>query len=529
MHLSAALLLLLIPATRAAAIPNQGDLFGAGDALTNKGELANPVLNAVLKGDHVDGSATARRDEAANLLTSIGNAHAKSDETVSKTANNPTAKRNAPLGNKDVELPVTLSGLDDTLDLFVFLDKHGKRLAQRDDADAQLREYIAETFKDLNPEQAEQLLADLLAAYKGNNPIASRDTTGTDSGVINIVEYVEDIAGEATRDVAVPKNSQSGGTPFVPIGRRNLEVPFVTTIAEPSKTAIDDSSADLVAQIAKANPQLSLKEVKAMVADITGAHAFGYEKRDGEDPLADLIAHIAKENPNLSLEEVKELVAAMAEGVGAKYVKRDGEVVAGGLGHIIPNGPINVEGASSSVTGEVKGLANYAVIFIGSDQLLNQDDIHLNGKRDTTGDNIDATNIIGSATETAAGVVGEVSGAGLKGAAEDKEAKIDNVKAYSVNKHTGEVRELSPEEIKKLVAGLTPGSAKARRDDPAVLLAHLGAEASDTATGTPSARNVARASILVEAVVEGGKGGKGKGRGKGKGKGKEDKSKGGEE
>ncbi|KFY88135.1 hypothetical protein V500_06542 [Pseudogymnoascus sp. VKM F-4518 (FW-2643)] len=384
-------------------------------------------------------------------------------------------------GNKDVELPVsTPSELDDTPDLFVFLDTHGKRLAQRDDVEAHLREYIAETFKDLNPEQAAQLLADLLAAYKGNNPIASRDTTGTDAGVVNIVEYVEEIAAGATGDVPVPKNSQIDGTPFVPIGRRNVADPLA--------------------------PAAAAAAGEAALAD----------------PLADLVAHIAKENPNLSLEEVKDLVAAMTEGVGPKYVKRDGGVVAGGLGETIDG----VVGITNREVGSVQDLVY--VIVLSSEQWLN-----LNGKRDTTGNGIDATNIIDPTTKTAAGVVGEVGGAGVKGAAEDKEAKIDNVKAYYVNEHTGEVRKLSPEEIKKLVAGLTPGSAKARRDDAAVLLAHLGAKASDTATGTLSVGNVARASILVEAVVEGGKGGKGKGKGrgkgKGKGKGKEDKSKDAEE
>ncbi|KFY02762.1 hypothetical protein O988_01911 [Pseudogymnoascus sp. VKM F-3808] len=69
---SAALLLLLVPVTRAAAIPNQGDLSGAGDALLNKGDLANALGNDVLKGAHLDGPATARRDEVGDPLGSVG-------------------------------------------------------------------------------------------------------------------------------------------------------------------------------------------------------------------------------------------------------------------------------------------------------------------------------------------------------------------------------------------------------------------------------------------------------------------------
>lgn len=72
MHFTAAaLLLLLVPATRAAAIPNQSDLSGAGDALLNKGDLANALGNDVLKGAHLDGPATARRDEVDDPLASV--------------------------------------------------------------------------------------------------------------------------------------------------------------------------------------------------------------------------------------------------------------------------------------------------------------------------------------------------------------------------------------------------------------------------------------------------------------------------
>ncbi|KFZ24031.1 hypothetical protein V502_01513 [Pseudogymnoascus sp. VKM F-4520 (FW-2644)] len=621
MHISsAALLLLLVPATRAAAIPNQGARLGADFTLSDLGPQVGD-LGAILRGDHVDGPAKARRDEAVDLLSPVGDAPAKVEETVSEASNvaaglatakrdadddalansikklnyeqigalvkllkaigggggakskrnaeeefaevvqtgfahlefigadteasaggthalqnivsgsSPTGKdintiedvedlaaaaaagnvagqnggnplesiglRSAAEGPVDGKYSLTVPAIAATIEadpekVLISESKEGihsvkepVHLAQRDDVEAHLREHIAETFKDLNPEQAERLLAGLLAAYKSKNQIARRDTTVTEDGVFNIVEYVEEIAGGATGDVAVPKNSQNGGTPSVPIGWRNVAVPDTTTITAAGKTATDDSSADIVAQVAKANPQLSLEEVKAMVAALTGSHAIG-------------------------------------------YVKRDGEVVGGasGLGETIG-------GADGIINGEVGGARDIVyVIVLSSEQWLNP-----NGKRDTTGNGIDATGIIGSTTETAAGVVGEVGGAGVKGAAEDKEAKIDNVKAYYVNEHTGEVRKLSPEEIKKLVAGLTPGSAKARRDDAAVLLAHLGAKASNTATGTLSVGNVARASILVEAVVEGGKGGKGKaegkgkgrGKGKGKGKGKEDQSKDAEE
>lgn len=71
MHLTTvALLLLLIPATRAVAIPNQGDLSSAGDALLNKGDVANALGNDVLKGAHIDGPVTARTDESDNILES---------------------------------------------------------------------------------------------------------------------------------------------------------------------------------------------------------------------------------------------------------------------------------------------------------------------------------------------------------------------------------------------------------------------------------------------------------------------------
>jgi uncharacterized protein YjbJ (UPF0337 family) len=81
---SAALFLLLVPATRAAAIPNQGDLSGAGDALLNKGDLANALGNDVLKGAHLDGPATARRDEVGGVFGTVGKTVGGALDTVNE-------------------------------------------------------------------------------------------------------------------------------------------------------------------------------------------------------------------------------------------------------------------------------------------------------------------------------------------------------------------------------------------------------------------------------------------------------------
>ncbi|KFY42646.1 hypothetical protein V494_02315 [Pseudogymnoascus sp. VKM F-4513 (FW-928)] len=59
---SAALLLLLIPATRAAAIPSLDNVLGADNA------LANTVVNTVLEGTHVEEPAKTKRYEGDTLF-----------------------------------------------------------------------------------------------------------------------------------------------------------------------------------------------------------------------------------------------------------------------------------------------------------------------------------------------------------------------------------------------------------------------------------------------------------------------------
>lgn len=90
MHLSsAALFLLLVPATRAAAIPAQGGLLGGDKALVDSDKLANPVVNTVLGSGHIGGPATVKRDEATNLLGPVMEAVAFG-KTVSDVADKAT-------------------------------------------------------------------------------------------------------------------------------------------------------------------------------------------------------------------------------------------------------------------------------------------------------------------------------------------------------------------------------------------------------------------------------------------------------
>ncbi|KFY25732.1 hypothetical protein V493_04490 [Pseudogymnoascus sp. VKM F-4281 (FW-2241)] len=86
----AVLLLLLVPATSAAGIPNQGDLAGAGAAVINKGGTAD-VVNAILGVSRIDELANARRADAGNLVGPIGDAATKLEETASEAAKNVAA------------------------------------------------------------------------------------------------------------------------------------------------------------------------------------------------------------------------------------------------------------------------------------------------------------------------------------------------------------------------------------------------------------------------------------------------------
>ncbi|KAL5349910.1 hypothetical protein ACLOAV_004944 [Pseudogymnoascus australis] len=187
MHISsAAFLLLLVPATRAAAIPNQGGLSVTGDSLINKGDLPNAAINDVL------GTAAARRDEAANLRGP------KLVETVNKGAANSAS--GLAISQHDAPSPVPAKKvekkpfnkvlpLDNTL-------KNTIRQEERDDTESQLREYIAQTLPMLDPAQAEDLLAEFLAATpKANSLKAVRDTTGGVAGVTNAIGGLETAEG----------------------------------------------------------------------------------------------------------------------------------------------------------------------------------------------------------------------------------------------------------------------------------------------------------------------------------------------
>ncbi|KFY07847.1 hypothetical protein V492_06770 [Pseudogymnoascus sp. VKM F-4246] len=62
MYFSSAALLLLVPATRAAAIPSPDNVLGANDA------LANTVVNTVLEGTHIEEPAKTKRYEGDALF-----------------------------------------------------------------------------------------------------------------------------------------------------------------------------------------------------------------------------------------------------------------------------------------------------------------------------------------------------------------------------------------------------------------------------------------------------------------------------
>ncbi|KFY98460.1 hypothetical protein V498_01445 [Pseudogymnoascus sp. VKM F-4517 (FW-2822)] len=184
MHISsAAFLLLLVPATRAAAIPNQGGLSITGDSLINKGDLPNAAINDVL------GPAAARRDEAANLRGP------KSVEGVSKGAVNTVS--DLVISERDAPSPVSAekvvnNPVDEVVGQSDNILKNSIRQEERDDTESQLREYIAKALPKLDAAQAELLLAELLAASKDNSLKVMRDTGGV-AGVTNAIGGVEEI------------------------------------------------------------------------------------------------------------------------------------------------------------------------------------------------------------------------------------------------------------------------------------------------------------------------------------------------
>jgi hypothetical protein len=135
MHFTAAaLLLLLVPTTRAAAIPNQGDLSGASDAFLNNGDLSKALGTDALKGAHVDGPATGTLDESGNPLVIINDAPAEVGNIVGEAADNvvdrlvaakrdeaadakANIKRGPPLSFGPLSLDLTSNVIDETDDI----------------------------------------------------------------------------------------------------------------------------------------------------------------------------------------------------------------------------------------------------------------------------------------------------------------------------------------------------------------------------------------------------------------------------
>ncbi|OBT70424.1 hypothetical protein VE03_00234 [Pseudogymnoascus sp. 23342-1-I1] len=361
MHLSsAALLLLLLPAARAAAIPNQGAVPGSAvDALANKDGHASPFLGTAKEINHVNGVHPTA--DGVVIDAEVDLATTKRDAIDDELANNIRKLSYQQIGTL-VKLLKAIGGTG-------AISKRGAPLASEDGSDKFTPEFLATA-----------LLLDLNAGTR-------RDTTGSDAEVINIVEYVGDIAAGATGDVADLKNSQDEGTPLVP------------------RTAAYgvDASVDRVAEILAANPGLSPEEVKALLEGVASGvspkatRQIADYKTRGElvNELAELTL---KANPDVNPDKVIDELDSMSDGaliamksalgrVGT-YVKRDGGVV---------------EGAADLAQKEwhAGGLALIVVVDITGGQ--NQ-----NWKRDTTSDAVDATSVVEPTTDAATGAVGEV-------------------------------------------------------------------------------------------------------------------------
>lgn len=172
MHFSpAALLLLLVPAIRSAAIPNQGGISVGNDSPINKGDLPNAVANGIL------GPATAKRDEAANLLAPISNTAYPnlSLEEVKKMVDSITESTGAKNVRRDGEL---VAG--------------GVEVQGTAGGEAELA-----------AADGESVVLDVVSEFESQTPNARRDTTGKDGDAANVVGstagIVAGVAGVAGR------------------------------------------------------------------------------------------------------------------------------------------------------------------------------------------------------------------------------------------------------------------------------------------------------------------------------------------
>ncbi|OBT52466.1 hypothetical protein VE04_07509 [Pseudogymnoascus sp. 24MN13] len=214
MHLSSvALLLLLVPAARAAAIPAQGGLLGGDKSLVDSDKLANGVLNTVLQGDHVGGPATVKRDEATNLLGTVMEA-VDFGKTVSDVADKATGVKILTRDEATNLLgPVTdAAKLGETVRKVANNGLAGLATTQRDeDPDA-----LANNIRKLSYEQLGQLARLLKIISGGISTTSKRSAASFDPADLKVVV---DLLGDLTQPGGNAKSKRSA--PLIPEEMRN--------------------------------------------------------------------------------------------------------------------------------------------------------------------------------------------------------------------------------------------------------------------------------------------------------------------
>ncbi|KFZ06310.1 hypothetical protein V501_07538 [Pseudogymnoascus sp. VKM F-4519 (FW-2642)] len=230
MHLSsAALLLLLVPATRAAAIPAQGGLLG-GD------KLANTVVNTALGGGHVGGPATVKRDESTNLLGTVMEA-VSFGKTVSDEADKATGVKILQRDEATNLLgPVTdAAKLGETVSEVANNGVAGLAMTKRDeDAVA-----LANNIRKLSYEQLGQL-ARLLKIISGGVSTTSKRSAAFNPADLKVVV---DLLGDLTQPGGNAKSKRSA--PFIPEEMRNELSLLITGKPFDEQTNDVDSKRDI--------------------------------------------------------------------------------------------------------------------------------------------------------------------------------------------------------------------------------------------------------------------------------------------
>lgn len=289
MHLSsAALLLLLVPATRAAAIPAQGGLLGGDKALVDSDKLSNAVVNTVLGSGHIGGPATVKRDGATDLLGPVMEA-VDFGKTVSEVADKATGVKiltrdeaadllgpvtdAAKLGETVSEVPNGVAGLATT-----------KR-----DEDAVA---LANNIRKLSYEQLGQLARLLKIISGGVSKTSKRSAASFDPAdlivVVSIIDDLTQLGGNA-------KSKRSA--PLIPEEMRN-ELSLLIT-GKP----FDEQTKDVDAK-----------------RDITGtevAGAIAYAEKLAAGPAGQL-ADLQNGSPLESIGRRQDKIASTVSTVGAK-------------------------------------------------------------------------------------------------------------------------------------------------------------------------------------------------------------------